>query len=47
MKNKESYQELGGDYFDKLNFDRLKSYYLKRLESLGCTVEIKEVHEAA
>lgn len=47
MKNKESYKELGGDYFDKLNFDRLKSYYLKRLESLGCTVEIKEVNEAA
>lgn len=47
MKNIVPYKEWGGDYFDKPNFDRLKSYYLKRLESLGCYVEIKGVNEAA
>lgn len=41
------YQELGADFFDRLNHGRLRSYYLKRLKSLGYTVEIKESQSAA
>jgi len=41
------YQELGVDFFDRLNHGRLRSYYVKRLKSLGYTVEIKESPTAA
>jgi hypothetical protein len=40
MKNKTSYQELGEDFFDKLNGDRLRKYYTRRLESLGYQVDL-------
>ncbi len=40
LKNRCAYQELGGDYFDRLRGDGLKRYYIKRLKQLGVTVEI-------
>jgi transposase len=38
LKNRCQYQELGGDYFDRLRGDGLKRYYLKRLQQLGLSV---------
>jgi transposase len=47
MKHKILYKELGEDFFDKLNGDRLRKYYMKRLESLGYQVVIKLVPAVA
>jgi transposase len=35
------YQDLGADYFDRTNADRLKRYLVKRLESLGQKVTLE------
>ena len=35
-----SYRELGGDYFDRLNTDRLTRYHTKRLAALGYAVTL-------
>ena len=35
LKNQQSYQDLGSDYFDKKNADGLKRYCLRKLEALG------------
>lgn len=40
MKNKVPYQELGGDFFEKLNSPRLSTYYQRQLEKLGYDVSI-------
>ena len=40
LKNRCQYQELGGDYFDRLRGDGLKRYYLKRLQQLGLAVRV-------
>jgi transposase len=42
-----TYQELGADYFDRQNKDRLVRHLVKRLESLGNVVTIKPTGEAA
>lgn len=47
LKNQVKYQELGEDYFDKLNIEHLRRHYVKRLESLGYSVDIKEVSKVA
>ena len=41
MKDKVAYKDLGEDFFDKINSDRLKRHYAKRLESLGYKVILK------
>jgi len=41
------YRELGGDYFDKLRPERLRRYYVKRLQKLGYEVNIQAVEHAA
>ena len=41
------YQELGPEYFDKLNKDHIIRNYKKRLEALGLVVEISEAPVAA
>jgi transposase len=41
LKNRARYNDLGGDYFDRLRADGLKRYYVKRLEQLGVTVTLK------
>lgn len=38
LKTKKTYQDLGGDYFDKLNKDGLKRYCVHKLESMGLKV---------
>ncbi len=41
LNNRCAYQELGGDYFDRLRGDGLKRYYVKRLQQLGLSVKIE------
>jgi len=40
LKYRRTYQDLGPDFFDRLNHQRLTNYLVKRLESLGHTVTI-------
>jgi transposase len=40
LKQGTTYTELGGDFFDRLEPERLTRYYVKRLESLGHTVTL-------
>jgi transposase len=41
------YQDLGADYFDRINAERLKHYLVKRLESLGQKVTLEPRESAA
>jgi transposase len=41
LKEDVEYQDLGGDYFDRLNQDRTKRQLVKRLEKLGYQVELR------
>ena len=41
LKARTSYTDLGGDFFDHLEPERLTRYYVKRLESLGHTVTLE------
>lgn len=41
------YQDLGGDYFDRLRPERLRRYYVKRLQKLGYNVELHAATTAA
>jgi transposase len=47
LKNRCQYQELGGDYFDRLRGDGLKRYYLKRLQQLGLNVTVEPTRASA
>ena len=40
LKNKTPYSDLGADYFDKLNANRLIRYHRKRLQDLGFEVTL-------
>ena len=40
LRDGASYRELGSDYFDHLNADRLTRYHTKRLAALGYTVTL-------
>ena len=42
LKEEVEYNELGGDYFDHLNEDKLKHNLVKRLQKLGYDVELKK-----
>ena len=42
LRHGQSYQDLGSDYFEKLNEDRLKHRLVKRLEKLGYAVTIEK-----
>jgi len=46
LKEGAVYQELGGDYFDRLQGDRLTRHLVKRLESLGHRVTLEPVQKA-
>lgn len=46
LKNNTPYQELGPNYFDELNRDRVTKRLVKRLESLGHEVTIQQRTEA-
>jgi hypothetical protein len=47
LKNRASYHELGGDYFDRQNVESQRARYIKRLEALGLKVSVKVASEAA
>ena len=47
LRDHRPYQELDADFFDRLNHGRLRSYYVKRLKSLGYQVDVKEAQPAA
>ena len=47
LKNRCQYQELGGDYFDRLRGDGLKRYYVKRLQQLGLSVTVAPTSASA
>jgi transposase len=47
LKNRASYHELGGDYFDRQNVESQRARYIKRLEALGLKVSVEVVSEAA
>jgi transposase len=40
------YRELGSDYFDRLDRDRLKRNLVRRLQKLGYTVDVQPVSAA-
>jgi transposase len=41
LKNKTTFVDLGGDYFDRIHADGLKHYCLKKLEAMGHTVVLQ------
>lgn len=47
LKNKESYQELGGDYFEKQQKDNQVNRLVRQLESFGVKVTLEELPIAA
>jgi len=40
LRDGQPYRELGGDFFDRLQADRLTRYHTKRLTALGYTVTL-------
>ena len=40
LRDGQPYRELGGDYFERLNADRLTRYLTKRLGALGYAVTL-------
>lgn len=42
LKKYEPYKELGKDYLDNLNRNKILRYHKKRLESLGYEIQIKD-----
>jgi len=47
LDNKRSYQELGGDYFDKRYAEKRRTKLIKQLQSLGLKVTVEELPQAA
>jgi len=47
LKHKVPYQELGADYFDRLNHKYVKNHFVKRLEGLGYKVILEPTQVAA
>lgn len=43
LKNQTEYQELGANWFDQLNPEKLTRYLVKRLENLGHKVTLEKV----
>jgi transposase len=47
LQSDQSYTELGGDYFDRLNAGQQRDYFIRRLQMLGLKVSVEELPEAA
>ncbi|MGH9900236.1 MAG: IS110 family transposase [Pyrinomonadaceae bacterium] len=47
LKNHASYQELGGEYFDRQNVERQRQQFIRKLEGLGLKVTVEELPVAA
>jgi transposase len=46
QKNQSNYEDLGGNYFDRIHSDGLKRYLLKRLQQLGHKVTLEPMEAA-
>lgn len=46
LREKKPYQELGADYFDRLDIQRTQRYYIQRLEQLEYAVELSLAQSA-
>ena len=47
LKNRASYNDLGGDYFDRQNVELQRARYISKLEALGLKVTVEVASEAA
>jgi transposase len=47
LNNKRTYQELGGDYFDKRYAEKRRTRLIKQLQSLGLKVTVEELPQVA
>jgi transposase len=47
LSRRQSYQELGGDYFDRQNMEKQKVRLIRKLESLGLRVTVEPIEAAA
>lgn len=47
LKQHASYKELGGDYFDRQNTEKLQRHLIRKLEKLGLKVTVEPMQEAA
>ena len=47
LARRASYEELGGDYFDRQDLEVQRRRLIRRLEMLGVKVTVEEVAEAA
>lgn len=47
LKHGVPYNELGVDYFDRLNINYVKHHFVKRLEGLGYKVILESAEDAA
>jgi hypothetical protein len=47
LSRRQSYQELGGDYFDRRNMETQKVRLIRKLESLGLKVTVEPIEVAA
>ena len=46
QKNQSNYDDLGGNYFDRIHSDGLKRYLVKRLQQLGHKVTLEPIEAA-
>jgi len=46
QKNQSNYEDLGGNYFDRIHSDGLKRYLVKRLQQLGHKVTLEPMEAA-
>ena len=47
LSRRQSYQELGGDYFERQNVERQKVRLIRKLESFGLRVTVEPIEAAA
>ena len=47
LKRKCPFKDLGGEYFDRLNYENLTRYFVKRLARLGHTVKLEPAAASA
>jgi hypothetical protein len=47
LKNRASYQELGGDYFDRRHVEAQRIRLIRKLEAMGLKVTVEELPQAA
>ena len=45
-KHQSNYEDLGGNYFDRIHSDGLKRYLVKRLQQLGLKVTLEPMEAA-